>query len=418
MGFLGSDHPHTSITETINRLTKSKKYDLEVEIGTLVDLIRSRDKYQYNENQLEAARTLRKKFKYGDKNQISRAFDIMDLLISQGIKLSVMYNDFKLLDSMGSICSQLDNSQGLMKRQYSSKLSKKGVQYALSWNEYIMTNDLKDTNCYMGLYDMSLKVKQRSNSSQGGYSSGNNATSSTNRDSYNDRSRYNDSDSLDSFGNSSRNNRRSYGDRQPQTRSVATPSNRRRTNTGSGRGRNFMDDSADNSIFGESAQTVHNPDRLYRIPTINMKKEAPKIKILISDALAASTALQNALIMLPDEQNAMLDKNATECFVKARNIRRKVLRYLQLVVEGDFLGSLIHANDELVNALTLYDEKSWDEESNSDDSEDDREYDDTESDSEGYNRRNNTDDNSNIYQATEDDFYMAANNPFADNNQL
>mgnify|MGYP003365253378 CR=1 FL=1 len=416
MGFLGSDHPHTSITETINRLTKSKKYDLEVEIGTLVDLIRSRDKYQYNENQLEAARTLRKKFKYGDKNQISRAFDIMDLLISQGIKLSVMYNDFKLLDSMGSICKQLDNSQGLMKRQYSSKLSKKGVQYALSWNDYIMTNDLKDTNCYMGLYDMTLKIKQQSHGSQG-QSSGNNVTSSNSNDSYNDRSRYNDYDSLDSFGNSSGNNRRSnnsrYNDRQPQSTSVPTPSNRRRTNTGSGRGRNFMEDSADNSIFGESSQAVHNPDRLYKIPTINMKKEAPKIKILISDALAASTALQNALIMLPDEQNAMLDKNATECFVKARNIRRKVLRYLQLVVEGDFLGSLIHANDELVNALTLYDEKSWDEESNSDDSEDDREYNDSESDSE-----NNNDDNSNIYQATEDDFYMASNNPFADNNEL
>ncbi|CAB4253332.1 similar to Saccharomyces cerevisiae YCL034W LSB5 Protein of unknown function [Maudiozyma barnettii] len=409
MGFLGSDHPHTSITETLNRLTKSKNHDLEVEIGTLVDLIRTRDKYQYNENQLEAARTLRKKFKYGDKTQISRSFDIMDLLISQGIKLSVMYNDFKLLDSMNTICSQLNDKQGLMKRQYSSKLSKKGAQYAISWNEYIVTNGLRDTNCYMGLYDMTIKIKQ----------------------SY-DRTKNDPNTSNDNFGTSrsntyDRNSSNSSDDSRSMDRYNA-PTNRpgRRGRGGSNAGRrNFMNDTADNSIFGESSQVVNNPDRLYRIPTINMKKETPKIKNLISDALAASTALQNALIMLPDEQNAMLDKNATESFVKARNIRRKVLRYLQLITEGDFLGSLIHANDELVNALTLYDEKSWEESEN--DSADDGAYSDTE-DEESYNNNrrskryddDNDYDSGNIYQSDNSDggFSMAANNPFADNNKL
>ncbi|SMN20116.1 similar to Saccharomyces cerevisiae YCL034W LSB5 Protein of unknown function [Maudiozyma saulgeensis] len=412
MGFLGSDHPHTSITETLNKLTKSKKYDLEVEIGTLVDLIRTRDKYQYNENQLEAARTLRKKFKYGDKTQIARSFDIMDLLISQGIKLSVMYNDFKLLDSMNTICSQLNDKQGLMKRQYSSKLSKKGVQYALSWNEYIVSNDLRDTNCYMGLYDMTIKLKQSYDRSK------NDPVSTT--DSYS-TSRSNDYD-RDSSNSSSDEGRGM--DRYNNT--SKTRSNRGGRGTRSSGRRNFMNDSADNSIFGESSQMVNNPDRLYRIPTINMKKETPKIKNLISDALAASTALQNTLIMLPDEQNAMLDKSATESFVKARNIRRKVLRYLQLVTEGEFLGSLIHANDELVNALTLYDEKSW--EDSGEDSTENGVYPDSEGEESqnNDNRRsgrysNDDDDSGNIYQSdnnNDGDFYMAANNPFADNNRL
>ncbi|GMF94381.1 unnamed protein product [[Candida] boidinii] len=49
---------------------------------------------------------------------------------------------------------------------------------------------------------------------------------------------------------------------------------------------------------------------------------------------------------------------ANDQFDKCRAIRRKVLRYLQLVDKEEFLGPLLHANDQLVTALKKYEEYS------------------------------------------------------------
>lgn len=41
-------------------------------------------------------------------------------------------------------------------------------------------------------------------------------------------------------------------------------------------------------------------------------------------------------------------------FETCKELRRTILRYIQLVESEQFLGSLIHANEELVEALTLF----------------------------------------------------------------
>lgn len=357
MGFLSSGHPHTSITDTINRLTDSETYDLEVEIGTLIGSIKTRDKYQYNENQQEAARALRKKLKYGNKLEQSKALDIIDLFISQNIRFTILYNDSKLIDRLLVIGTEYysnksnSGTSSTLSKKHSIKIIKKCIRYAISWNEFIISNNLQDSNCYISLYDATNRIKQ-----------------------------------------------------------VYTELNKKNKKTLSSSS-NFMNDSADESIFGDGSQYLNNADRLYRIPKIDLQREAPKIKLIISDSLAASTALENSLMILPQGDNALKDRNSTECFIKARNIRRKVLRYLQLVTEGEFLGSLIHANDELVNALTLYDEKSWDETDDSDDDSDDVEasnyneniYDSDDSDDNRSNARNNN---------------TPSFDPFGDHNQI
>ena len=291
MGFL-TEHKHTEITNHLDRILSSKSYDLDLEVPELVDLIRTKNEPVYIDNQEEAARVLRKKLKYGNKLQQSRSLETLHILITSGVKLTVLYNDEKLLDRLRVIglgTSRLQDGNGLT---YSSKVLRKCSKYMILWCQYIIQNGVSNDRCYNKLFSSCSRVKQYRLSSRGS--------------------------SVRSSG--------------------------------------FLDDDAMEFDADDYAQTVTDPDRKYRIPKIDLNKAAPKIKSTISDSLAAAVSLQNALVAMPPGADAMDDKRATECFVQARAIRRKVLRYLQLVTEGEFLGALIHANEELVAALTKYDE--------------------------------------------------------------
>lgn len=294
MGFL-SDHPHTAITETLDRCVSTPDCSLEVELGTLVGLIRNKNsEYEYETNQEEAARALRKKLKYGNRLQQSRGLDLLDLFVSQGLRFAVMYNDDKLLDRLRGIAlNRVPDSRGA---RYSSKVVKKCANYALGWYKYVVSSGLQSSRGYAGLVELGRTVKQH-------------------------------------YAGVQRSKNRS----------------------------NFMDDQADESVHASS-----DPDQLYGIPRIDVRKAAPTIRMVISDGLAAAIALRNALMVLPAGARSTDDEEATARFIQARSLRRKVLRYLQLVTEEEFLGSLIHANDELVQALASYDEKSGDSVASSD----------------------------------------------------
>ena len=386
MGLLGGDdHQHTEITDALSRLLKQKGSSSSFESGcaALSDAMRD----QGPEGEREAARALRKKFKYGEKLQIVAAFDVLDVLIAQRAPLPTFFSDAKMLAAIEVIGTQVAERRGIMSRQYSKSVVKLCGRYAEAWRQFIGEQglggregfrELNDTcGAIVGAWERSGADNtagskdagmgpQHTNASRGNsrpqsaqYSSSPRPQSTQ----YNSNPRPQSSQYNDDYDYGSSQRRRSPPRPQAQQksrRSDGVPRSRRGN-------RAFMNDSADSSVFGESAQPLADADRLYRIPTINMKKEAPKIKLLISDSLAASTNLQNCLVTLPPNRNAMLDKQATDAFVKARNIRRKVLRYLQLVTGGEFLGSLIHANDELVAALGQYDDHSWeDSESESD----------------------------------------------------
>lgn len=341
MGFL-TDHPHTSITDTIDRDVSTQDYTLEVELGTLVGLIRNpNNDYDNVTNQEEAARALRKKLKYGNKMQQSRSLDLLDLFISQGIAFSALYNDDKLIDRVEGIAlGNVTDSRG---NKYSSKIVRKCAQYVFSWYEYIVSSGKQSSRSYGSLITLGQRVK------------------------------------------------RHYSNRRQTERS------------------NFMEDRADESIYASNAS----PDELYRIPQIDMRKAAPTIRLLISDGLATAIALQNALMVLPQNKKSTDDEEATSKFIQARALRRKVLRYLQLVTEGEFLGSLIHANDQLVTALTQYDEKSG----RSDDvSSEDYDYDEDED------QNSDDDDDDDDFGGDSRSFASAqpstASNPFGDHNRI
>ncbi|CAI4037560.1 hypothetical protein SMKI_03G0330 [Saccharomyces mikatae IFO 1815] len=350
MGFL-SDHPHTAITETIFRIVSSREYTLEVELGPLIQLIKAdHNDYNYTVNQEEAARALRKKIKYGNRLQQSRTLDLLDLFISQGVKFTVMYNDEKLLQRLKGMATNSESNGSGEK--YEPRIIKKCAAYVISWVNYIRQNGLESARAYAGLYQMGGLVKQK-------------------------------------YSKSSRSRR-------------------------SGGRSNFMDDSADDTLYQSNSLT--SADRLYRIPQINLNKEAPKIRLIISDALASAVSLQNSLIGLPRGKYSTDDEEATSKFIQTRAIRRKVLRYLQLVTEGEYLGSLIHANDELVAALTAYDDRSAQDDASDDndhDSYNDDTYDENEQDNSRYIDSESSEEESlSSYQPS------TISNPFGDHNKI
>ncbi|CAI4056449.1 Lsb5p SKDI_03G0370 [Saccharomyces kudriavzevii IFO 1802] len=355
MGFL-SDHPRTAITETIFRIVSSRDYTLEVELAPLIQLIKAdRNDYNYTVNQEEAARALRKKIKYGNRLQQSRTLDLLDLFISQGVKFTVMYNDDKLLQRLKGMATNSECSGSGEK--YEPRIIKKCAAYAISWSNYITQNGLENARAYAGLYQMGELVKQKYSKSKG--------------------------------------SRRGGGGR-------------------AGGRSNFMDDSADDTLYQSSSLT--SADRLYRIPQINLNKEAPKIRLIISDALASAVSLQNSLIGLPRGKCSTDDEEATSKFIQARAIRRKVLRYLQFVTEGEFLGSLIHANDELVAALTAYDDRSaldTASDENDRDSYSDDVYDENEQDNSRY-----IDSESSEEESLSSRQPSTVSNPFGDHNKI
>lgn len=110
--------------------------------------------------------------------------------------------------------------------------------------------------------------------------------------------------------------------------------------------------------------------RRSRRAQFNLEKEKPEILQTIAAASVASTNLTNALKLVNREaQRVSENPEVMDKFERCKSLRRQILRYIQLVESDDFLGSLIHANDELINALMAFEvlDKSVDYDSDSED---------------------------------------------------
>ncbi|CAL9736412.1 LAS seventeen-binding protein 5 [Monosporozyma servazzii] len=389
MSFL-KDRPRTAITDTLYSIVSSPDTPIESQIGSLIRLIRDaieydNNDYQYTLNQEETARCLRKKLKWGNELQQYRSLQILDLFITQGLRFGIVYNDTKLIERLTVIAlNQKSDGNG---QAYDVKVIKFLRSSLENWDDYIRSRHYEHKRTYESIINLFSYVRD------------------------------NKMNKIDSSASKKKNkvkNRRM---------------NRRAQN-------NFMDDSADESVYQSattSNQYRNRADAKYRIPKIDMRREGPKIQVIISNALAAAISLENSLVILPQNVNAMDDEDATAKFIQARTIRRKVLKYLQLVTEGEFLGSLLHANDELVKALTQYDTKSKIEDEdaiyNSDATEED-EYqegdslanyessDDSDQDSDDDANGWTVDTHPSVHRAPPRRQNSFSNDPFADDNQL
>lgn len=117
------------------------------------------------------------------------------------------------------------------------------------------------------------------------------------------------------------------------------------------------------------------PEKLknkHKHKAFNLEKEKPQLLQTIASSSVASTNLMNALKLL-NRENIRVSQHAETInrFETCKALRRQVLRYIQHVESEQWLGSLINANDSLVDALMAFEilDKSVDDDSDSEDNE-------------------------------------------------
>ncbi|KAJ5785272.1 uncharacterized protein N7503_010484 [Penicillium pulvis] len=104
--------------------------------------------------------------------------------------------------------------------------------------------------------------------------------------------------------------------------------------------------------------------------SFNLERERPEIVQTLASASVASTNLLNALKLVNRETTRVSeDAECINRFEKCKKLRHGILRYIQHIESEEFLGGLIHANEELVTALMAFEvlDKSVDYDSDSED---------------------------------------------------
>lgn len=109
--------------------------------------------------------------------------------------------------------------------------------------------------------------------------------------------------------------------------------------------------------------------RKEKVTKFNLEKEKHNLLKNIAASSVASINLMNALRSFDREKKQVSeDQEIVKHFNECKQLRRKILFYIQHVERDEWIGSLIHANEELVNALMTFEvlDKGVDDDSDSD----------------------------------------------------
>ena len=104
--------------------------------------------------------------------------------------------------------------------------------------------------------------------------------------------------------------------------------------------------------------------------SFNFDKEKPRVNTVITQATIESTGLMNALKLVNRETQRVSDHpEVRRKFESCKALRKETFRYCSLVMDESYLGTLLSANDQLSDALILYEQldKSFDYDSDSED---------------------------------------------------
>ncbi|BGO90721.1 hypothetical protein NBRC10512v2_002974 [Rhodotorula toruloides] len=103
----------------------------------------------------------------------------------------------------------------------------------------------------------------------------------------------------------------------------------------------------------------------------NFEQEKPKIMAAVGQGTQSAQALVNALQHVNREKESVKENlRVQDCLEKAKADRKALIRYIQLIdndSEGDYIGTLIATNEQIINAVQMYDRMSKPVELDSDD---------------------------------------------------
>ncbi|KAI0477758.1 hypothetical protein GGR56DRAFT_638599 [Xylariaceae sp. FL0804] len=336
--------PFSAVTVTVERLT-SEQYE-EDDLSGIPDLVEV-IKLQAS-GPAEAARALRKKLKYGNAHRQIRALVLLDGLIQNaGPRFQRTFVDEPLLERL-RVCGTSDLSDPDVKKKCSELFRGWAVEYKnspglervaalykeLPRRKQVVTQDkskvLRETeqDPFRDSEDEEAERKQAAPQSPA-------STASSSRQSVN----------------------------YPQPSQTVQSFSHVKGSSGSG------------SLFSSHSKDKKKKDKdkdksRKRSRPFNLEAEKGAMKVTVAESSMAATSLNNALQSINRETERISDNRAAvERFETCKKLRRKVLRYIQYVEDEQWLGGLLHANDELVMALMTFEQldRSIDADSDSED---------------------------------------------------
>ncbi|KAL8780067.1 MAG: hypothetical protein Q9213_006626 [Squamulea squamosa] len=320
--------PFTAITVQIDRLT-GEQYDGDDMTGIvdLIEVIRLQA-----EGPTEAARAIRKKLKYGSPHKQLRALTILDGLIENaGPRFQRAFADEPLLERL-----RVAATDSLSDPEVKKKCSILFRQWAASYS---------NTPGMERLASLHKQLPQRKNP--------------TRQESSRVLKESEPGENEDPFGHSV-----SVSGGGGPMRSLRAPTTTSPTSASSSTAGGPSLTPYGQPPTGKTSK-AHKKSKAPK--PFNLEKEKPQILQTIASSSVASTNLMNSLKLINRESKRVSeDQEAVNRFETCKLLRRQVLRYIQYVESEQWLGSLIHANETLVEALMAYEVLDKDLEDDSD----------------------------------------------------
>lgn len=132
---------------------------------------------------------------------------------------------------------------------------------------------------------------------------------------------------------------------------------------------------ASSSSFGltsKDSKVKSKNAKQHKSKPFNIEKEKPRLLEAIASSSVSSTNLLNELKLINREKKRVSeDPDILKHFETCKLLRRQILHYIHQVDSEQWLGSLIHANEELVTALMAYEvlDKNLEDDSDSENAE-------------------------------------------------
>ncbi|RBQ98263.1 hypothetical protein VDGD_05515 [Verticillium dahliae] len=333
MSMFAQKKPYSAVTAYIERLT-SESYE-EDDLSGIIDLVEV-IKLQ-STGPTEAARAIRKKLKYGNAHRQLRALAILDgLILNAGPRFQRTFADEPLLERL-RVCGTSDLSDPDVKK-------KCRVLFA-GWADYKGTPGLERI---AKLHTDLPKRKQTMTQER----------SKAVRETENP---FGEEDE-DEGRQTSPSGRAGESSKAPYGKPASTVNSFSHTKSSSASG--------STSFFGSSKDKNKSKDKKGKKKPFVLEAEQENMKSDIAEASISTTNLNNALQTINREKERISDNAlAVQRFEECKKLRRKILRYIHHVESEQWLGSLLHANDDLVLALMTFEQldRSIDADSDSDD---------------------------------------------------
>ncbi|GAA6004935.1 hypothetical protein JCM10207_008456 [Rhodosporidiobolus poonsookiae] len=309
-GGLG-EKPRSSISALIDILCLPK-YD-EDDYEGIAELVESIN-LQPTTGPAEASRAIRKKLKYSDTHGQLRALTILQIIVENGgTRFQTTFANERLVDRIKLMAGDPHTDQ---------RVQKKLMTVLKSW--YLTFKDDPKMQLVAGLYRSCGGGKQ--------------AARSAATDAYEaQQARY---------------------EREAAARTERKEAERRAREAEKERA---AKEKADKARRKEQERAGSRTKR----PPFNFEQEKPRIMSSVGQGTQSAQALIMALQRVNREKESVTtNTRVQECLEKAKQDRKALIRYIQLIttsekdIEGEYIGTLLATNEQIINAVHLYDRMS------------------------------------------------------------